>query len=143
MARLFSQNAYEQLHNWQPTTKDGKLAKSIAHGIIGEWAARIAGNAPGSGFKATMTNEMLIGQIEKLAKNDPVLAQWINAAVGGVVNKVGGKSSNSVAVSYTIDQGVNAYQDVYYGPKNAEERQADNIAYTDEVIQDGFEGIKD
>ena len=247
LARLFSQNAYEQLHNWQPTTKDGKLAKSIAHGIIGEWAARIAGNAPGSGFKATMTNEMLIGQIEKLAKNDPALAQWISAAVGGVVNNVGGKSSNSgaaaasyatkwnennksigeiwadksfdvvnvgqaatagaldfksgvgagsalnagatfledsnldkysmrdarsrvlqdivavpvsfgagvyatefsgtpaagVAVSYTIDQGVNAYQDVYYGPKNAEERQADNIAYTDEVIQDGFEGIKD
>lgn len=194
-----------------------------------------------------MTNEMLIGQIEKLAKNDPALAQWISAAVGGVVNNVGGKSSNSgaaaasyatkwnennksigeiwadksfdvvnvgqaatagaldfksgvgagsalnagatfledsnldkysmrdarsrvlqdivavpvsfgagvyatefsgtpaagVAVSYTIDQGVNAYQDVYYGPKNAEERQADNIAYTDEVIQDGFEGIKD
>lgn len=90
-----------------------------------------------------MTNEMLISEINKAAKHDPAVAQWLNAAVGGVVNKVGGKSSNSGAVSYTIDQGVNAYQDVYYGPKNAEERQADNIAYTDEVIQDGFEGIKD
>lgn len=53
---------------------DGKLAKSIASGIIGEWVARIAGNAPGSGFKATMINEMLIGEIKKLAKNDPALA---------------------------------------------------------------------
>lgn len=51
--------------------------------------------------------------------------------------------SEYVAISHSIGQGVNAYQDVYYRPKNAEERQADNIAYTDEVIQDGFEGIKD
>ncbi|WP_157728924.1 hypothetical protein [Veillonella rodentium] len=50
------------------------MAKSIASGIIGEWVARIAGNAPGSGFKATMINEMLIGEIKKLAKNDPALA---------------------------------------------------------------------
>ncbi len=53
LARLFSKNASEQLHNWQPTTKDGKIAKSIAHGIIGEVAARMAGNSPGqSDFKA-------------------------------------------------------------------------------------------
>mgnify|MGYP000119342607 CR=1 FL=1 len=38
LARLFSKNAFEQLHNWQPITKDGKVAKSIAHGIIGEVA---------------------------------------------------------------------------------------------------------
>ena len=35
LARLFSKNAFEQLHNWQPTTKDGKVAKSIAHGVVG------------------------------------------------------------------------------------------------------------
>ena len=38
---------------------------SFAHGVIGEWAARMAGNAPGSGFKATMTNELLIEKISK------------------------------------------------------------------------------
>ena len=97
LARLFSKNAFEQLHNWQPTTKDGKIAKSIAHGIIGEVAARMAGNSPGSGFKATMTNEMLIGEIKKVAKHDPALAQWLSAAVGGAVNKVSGDSSNSGA----------------------------------------------
>ena len=97
LARLFSKNAFEQLHNWQPTTKDGKIAKSIAHGIIGEVAARMAGNSPGSGFKATMTNEMLISEINKVAKHDPALAQWLSAAVGGVVNKVDGKSSDSGA----------------------------------------------
>ena len=35
LARLFFKNAFEQLHNWQPTTKDGKVAKSIAHGVVG------------------------------------------------------------------------------------------------------------
>lgn len=97
LARLFSKNAFEQLHNWQPTTKDGKIAKSIAHGIIGEVAARMAGNTPGSGFKATMTNEMLISEINKVAKHDPAVAQWLSATVGGVVNKVDGKSSDSGA----------------------------------------------
>ena len=95
LARLFSKNAFEQLHNWQPTTKDGKVAKSIAHGIIGEVAARMAGNTPGSGFKATMTNEMLIEKIKQIADNDPALAQWLSAAVGGVVNKVSGGSLNA------------------------------------------------
>lgn len=65
LARLFAKNAYEQLHNWQPTTKEGRLAKSMAHGVVGEIAARLAGNAPGSGFKATMTKEMLMGEIKK------------------------------------------------------------------------------
>lgn len=86
LARLFSKNAFEQLHNWQPTTKDGKVAKSIAHGIIGELAARIAGNTPGSGFKATMTNEMLIDEIRKLAKDNSDLAQWLSAGLGALVN---------------------------------------------------------
>ena len=189
LARLFSKNAFEQLHNWQPTTKDGKIAKSIAHGIIGEVAARMAGNTPGSGFKATMTNEMLIEKIKKIADNDPVLAQWLSATVGGVVNKASGENvtvgagvssyatkwnendksageiwanksfdvvnigqaatagaldfKSGVAVSHAIDQGVNAYQDVHHPPKNAEERKADNIEFTDEVTQDGFGGVKD
>ena len=102
LARLFSKNAFEQLHNWQPTTKDGKIAKSIAHGIIGEVAARMAGNTPGSGFKATMTNELLIDEIKKVAKYDPALAQWLSAAVGGVVNKASGENANagSAVASY-------------------------------------------
>ena len=102
LARLFSKNAFEQLHNWQPTTKDGKVAKSIAHGIIGEVAARMAGNVPGSGFKATMTNELLIDEIKKVAKYDPALAQWLSAAVGGVVNKASGENVNagSAVASY-------------------------------------------
>ena len=99
LARLFSKNAFEQLHNWQPTTKNGKVAKSIAHGVVGELAARMAGNAPGSEFKATMSNEMLIREINKVVKHDPAVAQWLSVAVGGVVNKVGGKSSNSGAAT--------------------------------------------
>ena len=47
MVRLFAKNVYEQLHNCKPTTKEGKIAKAFAHGVIGEWAARMAGNALG------------------------------------------------------------------------------------------------
>lgn len=57
----------------------------------------MAGNAPGSGFKATMTNELLIGEIKKVAKHDPALAQWLSAAVGGVVNKLTNNDSQSGA----------------------------------------------
>ena len=120
LARLFSKNAFEQLHNWQPTTKDGKIAKSIAHGIIGEVAARMAGNAPGSGFKATMTNEMLISEINKVAKHDSALAQWLSAAVGGVVNKVSGESSNSGAATASYATKWNEYvvsmPGIYHAP---------------------------
>ena len=97
LARLFAKNAYEQLHNWQPTTKEGKIAKAFAHGVIGEWAARMAGNAPSSGFKAIMTNELLIEKIKQIADNDPALAQWLSATVGGVVNKVSGDPVNTGA----------------------------------------------
>ncbi len=62
----------------------------------------MAGNSPGSGFKATMTNEMLISEINKVAKHDPAVAQWLSAAVGGVVNKASGENANagSAAASY-------------------------------------------
>ena len=111
LARLFAKNAYEQLHNWQPTTKEGKIAKAFAHGVIGEWAARMAGNAPGSGFKATMTNEMLIEKIKQIADNDPALAQWLSATVGGVVNKVSGDPVNTGAAvaSYATKWNEGAY----------------------------------
>ena len=111
LARLFTKNAYEQLHNWQPTTKEGKIAKAFAHGVIGEWAARMAGNAPGSGFKATMTNELLIEKIKQIADNDPALAQWLSATVGGVVNKVSGDPVNTGAAvaSYATKWNEGAY----------------------------------
>ena len=88
LARLFSKNMYEQLHNWEPKTPEDLLAKSIAHGIIGELAARMAGNSPGNGFKATMSNELLSHEIIKLAKNDPALAQWISSGFGAITNFV-------------------------------------------------------
>ena len=120
LARLFAKNAYEQLHNWQSTTKEGKIVKAFAHGVIGEWAARMAGNAPGSapgsGFKATMTNELLIEKIKQIADNDPALAQWLSAAVGGVVNKVSGDPVNAGAAiaSYATKWNSYSFEDVPY-----------------------------
>ena len=142
LARLFAKNAYEQLHNWQPTTKEGKIAKAFAHGVIGEWAARMAGNAPGSGFKATMTNEMLMEKIKQIADNDPALAQWLSAAVGGVVNKASGKNVNagSAVASYATKWNSYSFEDVpysnyYLSTKKDKEIRHYNSGYTDADVE--------
>ena len=132
LARLFSKNAFEQLHNWQPTTKDGKVAKSIAHGIIGELSARMAGNASGSGFKATMTNEMLIGEIKKVAKHDPALAQWLSVAVGAVVNKASGGNVNAGASVSSYATKWNEFQNEPRLFNELEKIQKNNYIVTDQ-----------
>ena len=66
LARLFAKDAFEQLHYWEPTKKEGKAAKALAHAVVAETSARIAGNPKGSGFYAGATNEALIGEIQKL-----------------------------------------------------------------------------
>ncbi|MCF0155609.1 MAG: hemagglutinin repeat-containing protein [Veillonella sp.] len=95
LAKLVAKDAFNQLHYWQPKTKEDKWAKDLAHGIVGELAARIAGNSPGSGFTAAMTNEALVDNIKKVAKNNPDVAQWLSAIVGGMVNQQTSKSSDS------------------------------------------------
>lgn len=54
-------------------------------------SARVAGNKAGSGFYAGVTNEALIGDIQKVAKTNPAVAQWLSAGVGAVVNAGLGK----------------------------------------------------
>ncbi|ETS93952.1 hypothetical protein HMPREF1521_1789 [Veillonella sp. AS16] len=91
LARLFAKDAFEQLHYWEPKTKEEKAAKAIAHGVVAEVSARVAGNKAGSGFYAGVTNEALIGEIQKVAKTNPAVAQWLSAGVGAVVNAGLGK----------------------------------------------------
>lgn len=86
LARLFAKDAFEQLHYWEPKTKEGKVAKALAHGVVAETSARIAGNPAGSGFYAGLSNEALIGEIQKISKTNPAVAQWLSAALGAVVN---------------------------------------------------------
>ena len=33
LSKLFVKEAFGQLHNWNPTSKEGKAAKAIAHGV--------------------------------------------------------------------------------------------------------------
>lgn len=93
LARLFAKDAFEQLHYWEPKTKEGKAAKALAHAVVAETSARIAGNPKGSGFYAGATNEALIGEIHKIAKSNPAVAQWLSASLGALVNHGLGKSS--------------------------------------------------
>ena len=91
LARLFAKDAFEQLHYWNPKTKEGKAAKALAHGVVAETSARIAGNPAGSGFYAGLSNEALIGEIQKISNTNPAVAQWLSAALGAVVNGALGK----------------------------------------------------
>lgn len=93
LARLFAKDAFEQLHYWEPKTKEGKAAKALAHAVVAETSARIAGNPKGSGFYAGATNEALISEIHKIAKSNPAVAQWLSASLGALVNHGLGKSS--------------------------------------------------
>ena len=86
LSKLFAKEAFGQLHNWNPTSKEGKAAKAIAHGVVAEVSARMAGNKPGSGFYAGATNEALIGEIQKIAKEKPDVAQSLSALLGAAVN---------------------------------------------------------
>lgn len=88
LARLFAKDAFEQLHYWKPKTKEEKVAKALAHAVVAESSARIAGNPAGSGFYAGLSNEALIGEIQKISKSNPAVAQWLSAALGAVVNGV-------------------------------------------------------
>ena len=86
LSKLFAKEAFGQLHNWNPTSKEGKTTKAIAHGVVAEVSARMAGNKPGSGFYAGATNEALIGEIQKIAKEKPDVAQTLSALLGAAVN---------------------------------------------------------
>lgn len=86
LSKLFAKEAFGQLHNWNPTSKEGKAAKAIAHGVVAEVSARMAGNKPGSGVYAGATNEALIGEIQKIAKEKPDVAQTLSALLGAAVN---------------------------------------------------------
>ncbi len=52
----------------------------------------MAGSPTGSGFYAGATNEALIGEIQKIAKFNPAVAQWLSASLGALVNHGLGKS---------------------------------------------------
>lgn len=86
LARLFAKDAFEQLHYWKPKTKEEKIAKALAHAVVAESSARIGGNPAGSGFYAGLSNEALIGELQKISKTNPAVAQWLSASLGAVVN---------------------------------------------------------
>lgn len=126
LARLFAKDAFEQLHYWEPKTKEGKAAKALAHAVVAETSARIAGNPTGSGFYAGATNEALIGEIQKIAKSNPAVAQWLSASLGALVNHGLGKSQITGATEAQYGTKWNASNQmmiakVYYDDDIAEE----------------------
>ena len=108
LSKLFAKEAFGQLHNWNLTSKEGKAAKAIAHGVVAEVSARMAGNKPGSGFYAGATNEASIGEIQKIAKEKPDVAQSLSALLGAAVNgSLGYSPVTGAPLSYTASIRVN------------------------------------
>ena len=112
LSKLFAKEAFGQLHNWNPTSKEGKAAKAIAHGVVAEVSARMAGNKPGSGFYAGATNEALIGEIQKIAKEKPDVAQTLSALLGAAVNGSLGHSPVTGAAEAQYGTKWNEYQTI-------------------------------
>ena len=112
LSKLFAKEAFGQLHNWNPTSKEGKAAKAIAHGVVAEVSSRMAGNKPGSGFYAGATNEALIGEIQKIAKERPDVAQTLSALLGAAVNGSLGYSPVTGAAEAQYGTKWNQYQTI-------------------------------
>jgi cell division septum initiation protein DivIVA len=94
LAQEFAKLAYDRVHYY---SKDGSANKILAHAIVAEITSRIAGNKAGKGALADATNEALINKIRVLAKDDPIMVQWISTALGATVNKAIGKDAKTGA----------------------------------------------
>ena len=103
LARLFAKNAYEEVHRLSDKYdwKDGSAQKVALHAAIGEIAAQLAGNPNGSGAVAAGINELAINKIiDKIGKEHPDQIQLLSAVLGGAVNKLANKSTDTgMAVS--------------------------------------------
>lgn len=103
LARLFAKNAFEEVHrlsdkyNW----KEGGPEKVALHIAIGEITAQLADNPTGSGAVASGINELAIKKIiDKVGKGHPDQIQLLSAVLGGAVNKLANKSTETgMAVS--------------------------------------------
>ena len=103
LARLFAKNAFEEVHRLSDKYhwKEGGPEKVALHAAIGEITAQLAGNPNGSGAIAAGINELAINKIiDKIGKEHPDQIQLLSAVLGGAVNKLANKSTDTgMAVS--------------------------------------------
>ena len=103
LAHLFAKNAFEEVHRLSDKYhwKEGGPEKVALHAAIGEITAQLAGNPNGSGAIAAGINELAINKIiDKIGKEHPDQIQLLSAVLGGAVNKLANKSTDTgMAVS--------------------------------------------
>ena len=98
LARLFAKNAFEEVHRLSDKYhwKEGSAQKVALHAAIGEITAQLAGNPNGSGAVAAGINELAINKIiDKIGKEHPDQIQLLSAVLGGAVNKLANKSTDT------------------------------------------------
>ena len=139
LSKLFAKEAFGQLHNWNPTSKEGKAAKGIAHGVVAEVSSRMAGNKPGSGLYAGATNEALIGEIQKIAKEKPDVAQTLSALLGAAVNGSLGYSPVTGAAEAQYGTKWNQYlttnpDTIYLAKKYLKKKNGENLSESEIIF---------
>ena len=139
LSKVFAKEAFGQLHNWNPTSKEGKAAKAIAHGVVAEISARMAGNKPGSGFYVGATNEALIGEIQKIAKEKPDVAQTLSALLGAAVNGSLGYSSVTGAAEAQYGTKWNQYlttnpDTIYLAKKYLKKKNGESLSESEVIF---------
>ena len=84
LAGLFGELAYNQIHFMEGTDEQ----KAAYHALVGGIMAELTNGDFLAGASAAAVNKMVSDKIIEAANGDPAMAQWLSAAVGGVVSEV-------------------------------------------------------
>ena len=95
LAGLFGEVAFNQIHYMKGT----KEQKALYHALVGGIMSKLTSGDFLAGASATAINKLVIGEIEKIAGEDPAMMQWISAALGGVISEVVSKNAGAGAAS--------------------------------------------
>ena len=93
LAGLFGEVAFNQIHYMKGT----KEQKALYHALVGGIMSKLTSGDFLAGASATAINKLVIGEIEKIAGEDPAMMQWISAALGGVISEVVSKNAEAGA----------------------------------------------
>ena len=105
MANLFGELAYNQVHNMKGSEEE----KAAWHALIGGIMSTMTGGDFLSGATPAAVNKLLTTELEKAAKKDPAMQQWLSAGLGAVVGSMAGNAETgaSVSASGTKNNGLN------------------------------------
>ena len=149
LAGLFGEMAYKQIHYMKGTKEE----KAIYHALVGGIMSELSHGDFLSGASGAMVNKLIIDKIKEASHGDPVMMQWLSAAVGAAVSKTltgNGIAGGSAAASgtknnYGVEDEQAAIQYVL-GDKTIfveiQKNQLENLGYIDGPLDAEQEALK-